>query len=213
MEAARPIQTTYASTRFRSRLEATWAAFFDRLKWRWEYEPIDLEGYIPDFVVTFPAGPLLVEVKPDFYRHELKRHVAKIQQTSWDKEVLIVGTHPSPPVDHRLWRLDWDAAALGLMRDLRFGHSHDDRGFAGKDGAWGPGVLNYCGACESWSLFHHDGMWNCRVHGCVDGTRYINAVPPTISSKLWRQAQNMVQWRPELPAVRHPNDDFPIGGT
>ena len=30
--------TTYADVKFRSRLEARWAAFFDLAGWRWEYE-------------------------------------------------------------------------------------------------------------------------------------------------------------------------------
>src|SRR5690554_4428220 len=44
-----PIETTYKGINFRSRLEAKWAAFFDLLGWKWEYEPVDLNGWIPDF--------------------------------------------------------------------------------------------------------------------------------------------------------------------
>ncbi len=59
------IPTVYAGVQFRSRLEARWAAFFDLLRWRWEYEPIDLDGYIPDFVLSRSGKqPALVEVKP-----------------------------------------------------------------------------------------------------------------------------------------------------
>lgn len=43
--------TTYADVRFRSRLEARWAAFFDLAGWKWEYEPLDLKGWVPDFVL------------------------------------------------------------------------------------------------------------------------------------------------------------------
>jgi hypothetical protein len=47
------IETRYASVLFRSRLEARWAAFFDKLGEKWEYEPegFDLDGqwYLPDF--------------------------------------------------------------------------------------------------------------------------------------------------------------------
>ncbi len=39
----------YAGVQFRSRLEARWAAMFDLLGWPWEYEPVDLDGYIPDY--------------------------------------------------------------------------------------------------------------------------------------------------------------------
>jgi hypothetical protein len=41
--------TEYNGVRFRSRLEARWAAFFDILGWRWDYEPYDFHGWVPDF--------------------------------------------------------------------------------------------------------------------------------------------------------------------
>ena len=51
----KPIETKYKGYRFRSRLEARWAVFFDTLKYDWEYEPegFDLGGlyYLPDFKV------------------------------------------------------------------------------------------------------------------------------------------------------------------
>src|SRR5262245_125035 len=48
------IETQYRGYRFRSRLEARWAVFFDALKIRWDYEPegFDLGNagwYLPDF--------------------------------------------------------------------------------------------------------------------------------------------------------------------
>jgi hypothetical protein len=41
---------------FRSRLEARWAAFFDLREWAWSYEPIDFNGWIPDFLVRPRLG-------------------------------------------------------------------------------------------------------------------------------------------------------------
>lgn len=42
--------TLYKGVRFRSRLEARWAVFFDSLGLRWLYEPkTDAVGYMPDF--------------------------------------------------------------------------------------------------------------------------------------------------------------------
>ena len=58
------IPTTYAGVRFRSRLEARWAAFFDLCGWSWDYEPIDLDGWAPDFILKFPIADIYVEVKP-----------------------------------------------------------------------------------------------------------------------------------------------------
>jgi hypothetical protein len=51
-----PIETRYAGCRFRSRLEARWAVFFDVLDIQWEYEPeayaLPSGGYLPDFRLT-----------------------------------------------------------------------------------------------------------------------------------------------------------------
>src|SRR5262245_46962536 len=42
MTALEPIETRYKGYRFRSRLEARWAVFFDAQGIKWEYEP---QGY------------------------------------------------------------------------------------------------------------------------------------------------------------------------
>jgi hypothetical protein len=61
------IETRYRGCRFRSRLEARWAVFFDALNIKWEYEPQGyLVGphstpYLPDF--WLPPEGLWVEVK------------------------------------------------------------------------------------------------------------------------------------------------------
>lgn len=72
------IPTSYNGINFRSRLEAKWAKMFDLLGWNWEYEPFDLDGYIPDFVLQVPiyAGKgriesYIVEIKPAMTRREL----------------------------------------------------------------------------------------------------------------------------------------------
>ena len=62
----RAIETRYKGYRFRSRLEARWAVFFDHLGLKWEYEPegFELGGgvrYLPDFSL---CGKYYAEVKP-----------------------------------------------------------------------------------------------------------------------------------------------------
>ncbi len=74
--------TMYNGVQYRSRLEARWAAFFDLIGWKHEYEPIDLPGWSPDFRVVFPCGhsecpshhELLVEVKPYFDVRQFNGH-------------------------------------------------------------------------------------------------------------------------------------------
>ncbi|CUB58669.1 hypothetical protein BN2127_JRS10_04604 [Bacillus subtilis] len=67
----KPIETIYKGYRFRSRLEARWAVFFDTLgiKWRYENEGYDLGKlgwYLPDFEIeTESFGKWFVEIKGD----------------------------------------------------------------------------------------------------------------------------------------------------
>ena len=66
----KPIETHYNGYRFRSRLEARWAIFFDTLGIKWEYEPegyrmSDGTCYLPDFWLPTFCGGMYVEVKPD----------------------------------------------------------------------------------------------------------------------------------------------------
>ena len=63
------IQTVYKGYRFRSRLEARWAVFFDALGIAWEYEKegfqlSDGEWYLPDFWLPSFCGGMWAEVKP-----------------------------------------------------------------------------------------------------------------------------------------------------
>jgi hypothetical protein len=74
----RAIETQYRGYRFRSRLEARWAVFFDALDMKWEYEKEGYElpdgtRYLPDFFVRFsppwaeyhpPGGGYWFEIKP-----------------------------------------------------------------------------------------------------------------------------------------------------
>lgn len=67
MPATRAIQTTYSGCRFRSRAEARWAVFFDKLDVPWDYEPEGFElpsgRYLPDFFLPATKGGTYFEVK------------------------------------------------------------------------------------------------------------------------------------------------------
>lgn len=85
MSTIKSIETRYRGCRFRSRLEARWAVFFDALGLAWEYEPQGYllpngTPYLPDFAVRLPAPlaalrpdnigawTLLLEIKPSSYQ-------------------------------------------------------------------------------------------------------------------------------------------------
>lgn len=102
------IPTVYRGVQFRSRLEARWAAFFDLLEWRWVYESMDFDGWIPDFqLLELPEvknaygeqyihdpNPF-VEVKPFSDTKDIEGFLPKVQK-SMPKDSLVVffGTHP-----------------------------------------------------------------------------------------------------------------------
>jgi hypothetical protein len=60
------IETKYKGYRFRSRLEAKWAVFFDAFNWKWQYEP---EGYKIEY-----KGKIIYYL-PDFWLPDLKQFV------------------------------------------------------------------------------------------------------------------------------------------
>lgn len=92
------IPTRYRGVTFRSRLEARWAIMFDLLGLGWEYEPIDLAGYIPDFLVDTQvwsqpqtSGPMLVEVRPLLHVEDGREVAREIIGAGWSGAALVAG--------------------------------------------------------------------------------------------------------------------------
>lgn len=73
----KPIETKYGGCKFRSRLEARWAVFFDKfgIEWSYEHEGYDLGPgigyYLPDF--WFPNSGFYAEIKPRGYPLDAER--------------------------------------------------------------------------------------------------------------------------------------------
>lgn len=95
----RAIETRYKGYRFRSRLEARWAVFFETAGIKWEYEPEGFETpfgrYLPDFYLPEIRNGLWVEVKPSFglKEHEQEKLIEVVRQTR--KEGIFVRDIPS----------------------------------------------------------------------------------------------------------------------
>lgn len=67
--------TLYNGIKFRSKLEAQWAAFFDIIEWDYLYEPYEINGQLPDFIIKcnsthYPTKTLIVEIKPFVFADE-----------------------------------------------------------------------------------------------------------------------------------------------
>ena len=183
------IPTKFKGRQYRSRLEARWAAFMSLCGWEHEYEPLDLNGWIPDFAIWGQEGNTMwVEVKPE---ESFPRGTAvkmedglPIERRKRGDELLILGTKPSPvpyaPVNRGQPRLGW----LGrfapssdqedwICEDCLFGRWEDDAPF---------------GFCDP-SLPYHD-----RITGERSGGRMPGAEGDDLA-RLWAEASNLVQWR------------------
>lgn len=182
------IPTKYAGVQFRSRLEARWAAFFDLLEWKWEYEPFDLDGYIPDFVLSF-TRPLLVEVKPivDWSDPCANEAALKIEHSGWTHEAIIVGAglHATEFGDRQLGRF--------ALEDV-FSDSVSTSSI--------PVEPFICGICGRPSFCSQEQSYRCRVSGCYDGDGHKNPDDERFISH-WREAGNRVQWRGASSKATH----------
>jgi hypothetical protein len=132
MTEIRAIETRYAGCRFRSRLEARWAVFFDNMGISWQYEPqgfiVADRPYLPDFLLE-DCGTW-VEVKGS--ETELDRDLmvaaaehlpAIVPRGEPGPPLMILGPIPAPPtagdwgwiaLDSRAERIPWPDAKDGV---------------------------------------------------------------------------------------------------
>lgn len=132
MDEIKAIETEYKGYRFRSRLEARWAVFFEMAGIPWEYEPegIDLGsdgGYLPDFLIRVEFIGVMgehiyrdlwddtfIEVKPSAYYQKQKDRLFTIAK-------------------HTSYVICWD---LPGSRSLWYMHPRDDESSTALDGLW-----------------------------------------------------------------------------
>ncbi|AIM40751.1 hypothetical protein N22_049 [Idiomarinaceae phage 1N2-2] len=124
------IQTFYKGYKFRSRLEARWAVFFDAMGFEWEYEPegFDLGGgvyYLPDFLITkscpYTGGSYYVEVKGGLKNGSQISDEDKVKVISLacqtDKDgVIVLGDIPPQGLEHAFF------TAMSDNKDIRRVH-------------------------------------------------------------------------------------------
>jgi hypothetical protein len=180
-KTAEGIQTMFNGIYYRSRLEARWAAFFNLQGWDAHYEPFDLKGYIPDFVLHGKSDPtdnlvtqIIVEVKPVTSMDDplFKETVRKIQDSGWEHEALIVSYFLPAIPDNP------DISCIGWLRE-------------GKD-RWG--LAPFHSSYKSLG-FHGCGSSSYdRITGIINSTGTFSQDPKIKS--CWLKSLNLVQWKP-----------------
>lgn len=161
------IPTKYNGTQFRSKLEARYACLFDLMKIHWEFECVELENYLPDFVLDVPFfaadksySPTLVEVKPVFNSKDFREPINTIANSGWTGAAIVAGA------------MIQKKELFVNTPEFTIGYGH-------------PIVQEKHGRAGSGDWF--------RVGWCADRKGFMLGGPTDITM-MWREAGNRVQW-------------------
>lgn len=182
------IPTPYRGIMFRSRLEAVWAAFLDELAIPWDYEPltVELDGYIPDFILKLHE-PTLLEIKPT--RADVEPAILKARASGWEGPMLI-------------GLAGQDASGFGSIvestedarRSARRSDDWDESAPV-PDIVWNDLHFSACRTCRAMTPHTVIGSWDCRR--CGRWSKNLGTLDGMAASlDLWQRARNAAQWRP-----------------
>lgn len=170
------IETVYNGYRFRSRLEARWAVFFDSAGIQYNYEPEGFElsdgtKYLPDFYL--PESDTFFEVKgimSDYDEHKIKMFISE------SEKALVIGYE----------NMEFQAC------DEWWGGGYT---IASKEES----ELANCLECGHLYFMGINGNYTCRCCGAYDGDgRFIERLSGSKeyrSEKIWPPVKNAMQAR------------------
>ena len=163
--AIKAIPTMHHGVKMRSRLEARWASFFRMMGIPWSYEPVDMDGWIPDFAI-WPQGrpapkgsrvagndPIYVEVKPVWGPSEPAAREALDDFKRNGVDGILVGIEPTEILGWRVENRIWEAGLISMWDDGR-----PWKAMAGDSSAPCP-------------LRIHVATWEMSIAGAIDHSR------------------------------------------
>jgi hypothetical protein len=111
MPEIKAIETRYAGCRFRSRLEARWARFFDFIGVRWKYEKEGFDlgksgAYLPDF--WLPDLGIWYEIKGVLHWDESEKSPELELMKVFRDNGVACCLSEGLPGEHRVWWFGWD---------------------------------------------------------------------------------------------------------
>jgi len=159
--------------------------FFDLIEWRWTYEPVDVDGYIPDFLIHGPNA-FYVEVGPVLTLAEFQAKAEKADRASTElgRDVLVVGISPIADL-----RLDSGHIAAGLLGEYGTYEGETTLDWAAAPWAW-------CRTCQRFAIYHGYQSYDHRPCGEAGHDRENPFAGAVQLEDLWAEAGNTVQWRP-----------------
>jgi hypothetical protein len=159
---------------------------FDLLGWECEYEPFDLNGWIPDFALLWKK-PLLIEIKPFLTLDAQWSAVEqKISRARPPHEVLILGAIPTFQEGGR-------GPYVGRLceGENTWGGSNDD--------GWTHGELTNCPKCFL-SITSDEGSWHCRQCGACSRWNNLDAEDIGVFRNMFAYAGTVTQWKKAVHA-------------
>lgn len=162
-DGLKAIETQYKGYRFRSRLEARWAVFFDVLGCAWEYEKEGFDlgeagRYLPDF--WLPTVNMWAEVKAERLNDEELGKANALVIASKHHLLHLVGTPDMKPYYTSYYCTDAHHGPGGMVFD---GHEH----------------IDYIDCLLTTEYLHSENRWFWAPGGgevpCKDSQRAVNA--------------------------------------
>lgn len=167
-----PVPMKYAGVRFRSTLEADWAATLDVLGLDWQYEPE---------AIRLPSGELY---RPDFYLPQITTWLEvkgplgeRLHKTAEMAEAFMhspncTGQRSSLPCCDSAWWYPWRLVVIGeasVRGEITFRLGNEESN--GAD-------LGKCSECGSWFFYGIERSFACRSCGAHDGDHHLAAADP-----------------------------------
>lgn len=172
MGELKPIETIYNGYRFRSRLEARWAVFFDQLGIKYFYEPegfkmSDGTMYLPDFYL--PESDAFFEVKgvmSDDDMHKIEQFISE------SGKAVTIGYSDFHFDACSFWQADDDGKTM-------------EPGYPERTG-W----LCQCRTCGKKWFMGSTGVWECRCCGEYDGDHHFSTI---MTSNSWMKGDPVIE--------------------
>lgn len=188
-----PIETTFLGIRFRSRLEARWAAFFHVLgvKWTYEIEAYRLstgDVYLPDFKIDLETETVWCEVKPK--GGDIRKFIAFMRELPSSDNVMGTVLSDPPEIVDMESHYQYINSGWGSYEGAMWRAGETNGENCGHDGPYWFSVCGGCGASYftfmGWNKYgHHKSGCVCADEKYARDSKLIAAYRAARTTRFW----------------------------